>query len=134
MSIRDFVIRACARIWRIIKQAWLEATSPRIVSAQTLSERAFLDKFELEEAPVTKKALLDRYGHRVAHTWPAPPSVIRDMRVNIDELSKEDILALADSVLEHRFVLRLNAPQITPEGMIAWHLSPTFDREWLWAL
>jgi hypothetical protein len=56
------------------------------------------------------------------------------MRVNTDELDQEDALALADSILEHRFVLGLNAPKITPEGNIAWHSNPTTDREWLYAL
>ena len=56
------------------------------------------------------------------------------MRVNTDELDRGGVLTLANSILEYRFVLGLNAPQITAEGNIAWHSNPTTDREWLYAL
>ncbi|MDY6876443.1 MAG: alginate lyase family protein [Chloroflexota bacterium] len=124
-------------------RVWLETTSPRMVSAQTLSDETFLARFDLadvraqiEQGNVTaaKKALWDHYSRRVTTTWPAPPNMIRDLRVNTDELNQDELLTLADSILEHRFVLRMNMPRVTPEGKIAWHLNPTSEREWLLAL
>jgi hypothetical protein len=118
-------------------------TSPRLIAARTLSDAAFLAKFDLEytasqvergDIAAAKEALLAHYGRRPVPTWPAPPRILRDMRINTDELSGQDIVSLADSILEHRFVLGLNPPMLTPEGKIAWHLNPTSDREWLYAL
>jgi hypothetical protein len=105
-----------------------------MISAQTLSDEAFLAKFSLEGVAVTKQALLAHYGRRVTPAWPLPSGRIRDLRLNTNELSQEELIALADSILEYRFVLRLNALKVTSEGKIAWHLNPTSDREWLWAL
>jgi len=123
---------------------------PRVVSAQTLSEEEFLAKFDLEgsvgtgpstglrttgPAPVlTREALLAHYGRRVASAWPGPPSGIRDLRVNTDRLSRDELIALADDILACRFVLRRKSPIVTPEGKIAWHKNPDSDREWLLAL
>ncbi len=134
MNIRNLLIRARARFQWTVKRVWLEMTSPRMVSAQTLSDEAFLAKFNIEGEAVTKEALLAHYGRRVTAAWPAPPGLLRDLRVNTDEIDQEELLALANSILENRFVLRSNAPQVTPEQKIAWHLSPTLDREWIRAL
>ena len=128
---------------RAVKRAWLETTGPRMVSARASSDATFLAKFDLEDIQAwlgqgniaaAKKALLAHYGHRVTAAWPAPPNMIRDLRVNTDELSQEELLTLANSILKHRFVLRMNVPQVTAEGKIAWHLNPTSEREWLLAL
>ena len=132
--IRNLFTHAGAQVRRTAKRVWLRTTGPRLASAQTLSEGPFLAKFSLEGASATKQALLAHYGRRVTPAWPAPPNRIRDLRVNVDELGREELVALADSILDHRFVLGLHAPKVTPEGNIAWHLNPTPDQEWLWAL
>lgn len=117
-----------------VGKVWLDRTGPGIVSAHTLSEEAFLAKFDLRGEVVTRGALMAHYGRRVRTAWPAPPNTIRDLRVNVNELSQEELIALADSILEYRFVLRLHAPQVTPEGRIDWYWNPTSGPEWLWAL
>ncbi len=142
MNIRNFPIWARNRIRRTVKRVWLETTSPRMVSARTLSDEAFLARFNLEDVSTwrkqgdiaaARKALLAHYGRRVMPAWPAPPGILRDMRVNTDELGQGEVVALANSILEYRFVLGLNVPKVTLEGKIAWHLNPTSDREWLYA-
>jgi hypothetical protein len=136
-------MRACNWVQRTGKRAWIELTSPRMVSAQTLSDEAFLAKFNLEDISTlvkggdisaAQKALLAHYSRRVTPAWPAPPSVIRDLRVNIDQPTQEELVALANSILENRLTFRVNAPKVTPEGKIAWRLNPTSDPQWLWAL
>ena len=143
MNIRNLPTRARNRIRKTVKRVWLETTSPRMVSARTLSDEAFLARFNLEDVPTwrkqgdiaaARKALLVHYGRRVTPAWPAPPGILRDMRVNTDELGQGEVVALANSILEYRFVLGLNVPKVTSEGKIAWHLNPTSDREWLYAL
>ena len=133
IRIRD-LLTSRRSIRRAVKRAWTMATGPRIVTAYSLSEGAFLSTFSLEGQRVTRDVLLDHFGRRRTPGWPAPPSIIRDMRVHTDGLDQKEIIALADSILENRFVLGANAPQITPEGKIAWHLNPSSDPEWLWAL
>jgi uncharacterized heparinase superfamily protein len=133
IRIRD-LLTSRHSIRRAVKRAWTMATRPRIVSAYSLSEGALLSRFSLEGQRVTKDALLAHFGRRVTPGWPAPPNIIRDLRVDTEELDQKEITALADDILENRFVLGSNAPQITPEGKIAWHLNPTSDPEWLWAL
>jgi hypothetical protein len=105
-----------------------------MVSAQTLSEEAFLANFDLDGQAVTKEALLAHYAHRVTPAWPAPPGMLQDIPVNTDVLSPKELIALADSILECRFVLDWGVPQVTPEGSIAWHLNPTPNPEWPWVL
>jgi len=105
-----------------------------MVSAQTFADDAFLAKFNLQGETVTPKALLTHYGRRVTPVWPAPPSRIRDLRLNTDELGQEELVAWANAILEYRFVLRLAPLKVTPQGKINWHCNPTSDQEWLWAL
>jgi hypothetical protein len=109
-------------------------TSPRLTSAQRLPEKAFLARFDLAGQPVTRASLLAHYGRRVTSNWPAPPRQIRDLRLNRDDLEPDELVALADAILEYRFNLALQPPIVTPEGKIAWRSNPTTDREWLWAL
>ena len=134
MHTRRLFTRARTRIQKTVERVWLEATEPRITSAQKLSNRAFLAKFHLEGQAVTKESLLTHYGCRAMPAWPAPPSRLRDLRLDTGALSREELVALANDILEHRFVLRLTAPKVTAKGKIDWHVNPTSDPEWLWAL
>jgi hypothetical protein len=126
--------RVCTRIRRVAKRELHRLTSPRMVSAYTLSEQAFLAKFELQGEPVAKDALLAHYGQRATPAWPPPPEWIGDPPVQMSELSREELVVLADSFLEGGLLIGEHAPQVGPDGMIAWHSNPTLDPEWLWAL
>ncbi len=62
--------RIYTRARRAAQQRLYKLTGPRLVSAHTLSEKAFLAKFDparlgLANGPVTRKELLDHYGERI---------------------------------------------------------------------
>lgn len=140
MRLCDPFAQVHARIRRFIKQTRLGRKNPRIVSALKLSEKAFLNKFDLgtddlyPHQAATRDALLAHYGRQMASRWPAPPRVIRDLRINIEELDRKQTITLASSILEHRVSLYGHAPRVTSNGRIDWHFNPTSDAEWLWAL
>jgi len=92
---------------------------------------ALLDQGDI---PAAKAALLDHYGRRVTTAWSAPPRVITDLRFYLDELSQEELIAWADSILEYRFSPTAIMPKITLAGEIDWCFNPTTNPEWLWRL
>jgi hypothetical protein len=121
----------------------LELDSPRIISAQTMSDEVFLAHFDLEEVISflkggdilgAKTSLLNHYNRRTEPAWPAPPKTITDFRINIDDLSQADLLSLANSILEYHFPPEDSKPRLTPDGNIDWCFNPVSDREWLWRL
>jgi hypothetical protein len=134
-SVSNLLWRARARVRKIVGQTWLKATDPGMVSVQTLSDEAFLARFDVKGKAVTRETLLAHYGHRVTTAWPTPPSRLRTLDIDTDELGQEELVALADSILECRFVLgRTAGPEVTEEGKVAWLVNPTSDKEWLWDL
>jgi len=143
LNIRDLPARASHFIPNLLERTWISVTSPRMVSAHHMPDEAFLAKFRLPDVAAllargdtlaARQALGAHYRQRRTPTWPDPPNEIRDLRLNIHELSHEQLIALADSISEYHFVLGASPPTLTPEGTIAWGYSPTSDREWLWAL
>jgi hypothetical protein len=114
-----------------------------MVSAQMLSDEAFLAQFDLSSVTASieqgnlmgaQTALLDHYKSRVKPAWPALPNVLRDLDINTDELNQEQLIALADPIVDHRFISNIGAPKVTLDGKIVWHFSPIADMEWLWDL
>ena len=134
LSPRDLLTRCYSRLRGRVKRVWLDPRSPRMVSSQTLPESEFLGTLRLRGEAPTREALLAHMRSRVSSAWPATPAIIRDLRINTDKMHSEEVVALADSILARRFVLRMQSPEVTPLGSIAWHVSPTTDPEWLWAL
>ena len=132
----NWFIRASSWIRRIVKRTWLEMVSPRMVSAQTLSDEAFLAKFNMKEVlalvkhgdiSAAKEALLAHYGSRVT-AWPALSSTHNS---NVYALSQEELIARAESILEHRFALP-GYPEVTLGDKIDWHYNPTPDPRARW--
>ena len=134
MSLRNLVARVGKRMRGSLKELWRAKTGPSMTSVQAVPDEAFLALFDLQGHAPSKEALMAHYRRRVDAIWPAPPSIIRDLRVKIDDLGRDELVALADSILEFRFVLRQHAPRVTPDGRVDWGGNPTSDREWLWAL
>lgn len=79
-------------------------------------------------------ALLDHYSHRRTPTWPEPARTITDLRLNIDELSQEQLIDQANAILEYRFSPNDTMPKITAKGTIDWLFNPISSPEWLWRL
>lgn len=128
---------------RIVKRLRRQMTGPHMVSAQTFSDKAFLSLFNLKEVstllaqgnmPPAKAALVSYLGRRDKPAWPRPPATITDLRLNIDELSKEELISLADCVLEYRFTPDGAVPRIDSDGQIDWNYNPISSPEWLWRL
>ena len=112
-------------------------------SAQVLSDRDFLNLFDLKEVSDrvlrgdisgAKVALLEHYRRRVKTAWPPPPRVITDLQLNLDDLGKEELVAQADSILEYRLTPEGAMPIVTSEGNIDWSSNPISSPEWLWKL
>jgi hypothetical protein len=136
----NLFVRGAVRGQSVIERIWRDATSPRLVSAQTLPDEDFLALFGIKEVSaaleqadlVTAKSnLLTYYGRRVTPAWPAPPRTITDLRLNLETLSQEDLIVVANSILAYEFYTTAIRPRITTEGKIDWHFNPTSSREWL---
>ena len=117
--------------------------NPRMSSAQVLSDRDFLNLFDLKEISSrvlrgdvsgAKVALLEHYRRRVKTAWPPPPRVITDLQLNLDDLGKEELVAQADVILEYRFSPEYAMPIVASEGNIDWSSNPISSPEWLWRL
>jgi len=118
-------------------------TSPRMSSAQALSDESFLALFDLKEISAlllrgdiagAKAALLDHYSRRVKPGWPPPPGTITDLRLNLDDLDQQELVACVDSILEYRISPEGTMPKVTSEGKIDWSFNPISSSEWLWRL
>jgi hypothetical protein len=88
-KIHNSLARLVHRILQRSKRRVARRGTMQMVSALAMSEEAFLALFDLGQGPPSKTTLLTHYGRRVTLAWPAPPSIIRDLRVNLDELYKE---------------------------------------------
>jgi len=140
------VTRVISRTNKIVKKTLHKMTGPAMVSAQTLSDRAFLASFNLDEVlePLqqgdtlaAQEALLAHYGQRVTPGWPAFPEVISDQEIKIYQLSQAELIARAEAVLENRPYYGLfDEPLLTPAGTIDWSSdpNPSDSLEGLWLL
>ncbi|HLF26880.1 MAG TPA: alginate lyase family protein [Anaerolineae bacterium] len=123
-----------------LKRAWLRRGAARLISAQAMPDPAFLALFDLEavsahlargDAPAAKAALLDHYRRRTLPAWPAPSMMITDLRLDLDQLSRAEIVDRANAILDYRISYSTLKPRITPAGHIDWRFNPTSSREWL---
>jgi hypothetical protein len=143
MPIRELLTEARIQTQKMSKRAWLKVAGPDLVSAQTQSDREFLSHFALDEVSRrvaqddvsgAKVALLAHYNGRQSPEWPAPPDSISDLEVNLADLSRGDLLALADRLLDRPFLPDLAELEINQNGRIDWTYNPTPDPELIWAL
>ncbi|HXV97345.1 MAG TPA: heparinase II/III family protein, partial [Anaerolineae bacterium] len=134
-----------AQTKKLIKKRWTEKTQPgELVSAQAMSDEVFLAQFDLAEVStwlaqgnieLAKKALLSHYAQRISPARPAFPNKITDLGIDLYQLSRQELVALADSILGYHFLRGLGRElRITPTGTIDWGFNPGSDSEWLWLL
>ena len=136
----DLINRGGKRFRTLVKNMSLDKKSPRMRSAQRLSDAEFLSLFEiktvtdfrgqgkLEEA---KLALIKHYRDRSISTWPAVPKNITDLRLNTGDLNGDELNALAESILDFRVTHSEHKPKVSAHGKIDWAANPTTSREWI---
>ena len=135
--------RVRAKAQKAFEYVRLEIMASRLVSAQLLSDEDFLAFFDLEDVstllaqgdvPAAKAALLDYYDRRVASGWPACPTVLPDLDLDIGALSQEELSHQADAALECPFPHSEAFLKMDSAGKIDWRYNPTSYQEWLWML
>ena len=75
--------------------------------------------------------LLAHYAGRVKKGWLSAPAELTDLRIRLDEISRDELLRVADGVLAHHVTPAATQPRLTARGVIDWTHNPTSDREWL---
>jgi hypothetical protein len=114
-----------------------------MVSALQLSDSDFLSLFNIDELSAlleqsriseAKAFLIDHFGRRVEQSWLDPPEIITDMRVKLSDLSRKQLIARADAILDFRLSPENTPPRIFSNGKIDWCFNPISSPEWLWRL
>jgi len=109
-----------------------------IKSAQKLSRKAFLSLFEpsvfsvnaSSNPDVAEADLLAHFAQRIEQDWPAVPSTLTDLRIDLDDMSEEEIVARADAALENDLHPSGIRPLILPGNRIDWSTNPADTAEW----
>jgi len=101
-------------------------------SAQQLGTPEFLRQFEIGAGGNESAGqLLQHFQHRVAGDWPAIPTVLTDLRIDLSRMTDDEIIQKADEVLNgdlHPSGLR---PNYGENGELDWEFNPSDSREWL---
>ena len=128
---------------RKVKGKLLELRNPAFVSVQKSSDREFVELFDFDhrtnrrshdDVTARLSCLIDHYGNKVKFNWLAPPRTITDLRLNLDQISQENLIHQADSILQYKFMPNNHAPQIKEDENIDWQHNPISSREWLFRL
>ena len=112
---------------------------PRVHSVQGSSERKFFKHFAFkvgseEFDPSGNHAVADlmrHFGQRVAGDWPPIPDAITDLRIDLSQMTDDEIIRRADEALDgdlHPSGLR---PFFKDHGGLDWASNPSESREWL---
>jgi uncharacterized heparinase superfamily protein len=109
-----------------------------IRSAQTLTMAEFLARLDTgafgartANGDDRVAALISHFGKRTKSDWPDIARQLTDLRIDLDEMSSDAIVARADAALEHDLHPSGVRPVLRPGGMIDWSANPTGNREWL---
>lgn len=142
-SILRRALRFASRAKRRVKEsltAFSEGVGGRSEATVPLARADFLALFEISAVAVAlaegdedraEWELLAHYAKRVQERWlPAPPE-LTDLRIRLDDLSREELLQAAERVLDHHVTPAQQQPGLTDRGVIDWTHNPTSDREWL---
>lgn len=138
MNIQHLPGRARKRVQKTAERFWFHVTTPRLTSAQNLTDETFLALFDLEEVaiwlekgdvPAAKAALLAHFGNRTSASWPTFPNQITYLGRSVNDLSEQEILDQANALVEHHFTLG-GMPEVDLGKKINWRYNPTADPRW----
>jgi len=127
------------RAVRFLQRKLKSLTGPSVRSVQEMPLRKFLRVFSLASGSGSAAlpgngavtTLLHHFGARMKEYWPAVPGVLTDLRVDLSEMSDEEIVARADSALSGDLHPSGLKPLLTTNGGIDWSSNPGNNREWL---
>lgn len=117
-----------------------ERDLPAMSSALKLSDTEFLRLFCIDDiselvrrgqVDAAKSALMSHFRQRVKKDWLKVADNITDLRLKCAELSNEDVMTQAESILQYRLTHASNIPFLGPHGKIDWTKNPTSNKEWL---
>ena len=117
--------------------------TPRLISAHSMSPEEFLNLFDIERVTelnragnltVAETALIDYYQNRKVPDWPEPEGTITDLRLNLENIQKDELIQKAAAILDYQFLPDKTKPIFSGTGDILWHHSPISSPEWLWRL
>ena len=126
------------RLGRAIYRTGSAIAGKGLKSAQAFDRTGFLELFDPAipggpnvEADDAETALIRHFGERTRSDWPGIPQKITDLRIDLSDMSDDEIVARADAALEHDLHPSGVKPRIRPGNMIDWSANPTANREWL---
>ena len=144
MTTSQFVNRALGYLKRRTKRVLRHTSEPSLISAQTLSDEAFLGLFKINRVSSqlaagnlagAKAALLAHFAQRGdTAAWPQPPSMLTDLRLELSNLNRDSLLQRANTILDNDLFADGIKPKMMPTGTIDWLSHPTADQQWLWRL
>jgi len=71
------------------------------------------------------------FGERVGDGWPAIPSSITDMRIDLSRMTDKEIVDRANDALEGDLHPSGIRPRVKSDGRLDWASNPATSREWL---
>lgn len=128
-----------ASIRRIARRLLRKTPDVPPTSVLRLPEAAFLALFKLDtvaaalgrgDPAAARAALLEHYGRRVSSDWPLMPNEFADLDLDLARLERDELVALADRLAEHRLTFGHRAPEVALGSRIDWNANPLGDREW----
>jgi len=132
---RSILIRLLHSVQRVLTRLF----GTRVRSIQSSADKDFLKLFDfrLEEMkfdPSDSDAvgdLLHHYEERVGSDWPGIPNVLTDLRIELTQMSDEEVIKRADDALKGNLHSSGLRPLFTEEGSLDWKTNPSTSREWL---
>lgn len=125
------------RAGRFFRRTYREYFGPGIKSVQKLSDEEFGSLLQLDaDTPSIKgaeasKTIIGHFSKRVDADWPEVPACLTDLRLDLSQLSKAEVIARADTALAGDLHPSGVKPEFTDSGRLDWSTSPGGNREWL---
>ena len=126
------------RLVRAIRRRLPDLRRGGIKSAQKLDRKSFLSLFDpglfsvdpSSNPAAAESDLLAHFARRIEHQWPGVPLMLTDLRIDLERMSDQEIVARADAALAHDLHPSGVRPLIRPGNRIDWSANPADTGEW----
>jgi len=115
---------------RRLRNTLTQLFGARVQSVQSCTDTEFLKLVDIETGDGVND-LLRHYEQRVSSGWLGAPNSLTDLRLDLTQMTDDEIVKRADDALDGDLHSSGLGPAMTDDGGIDWKSNPSSTREWL---
>jgi len=119
------------RVKRLLQRVLTRLAGTRVRSVQFSTDKEFLQLIDFPSASGTVGDVLRHYEGRVGSEWPGVPDSLTDLRLDLAQMTDDEIIRRADDALDGDLHSSGLKPKLTDTGGLDWKSNPSSSREWL---